>query len=267
MDYLVIYAMFKRETPWLAEWVTYHRLIGVDRFYLFDSEPTEESERVLRPFAKDGLVKHDQIGGYNMSNQVQFYSSWNREATGRCVWAAFIDLDEFLFPVVGDNLAELLAPYEAFAALSLNWQLFGSSGLQQRPHSALASFVWRARDYYPTNRFVKVITRPEHVSHFTSAHSVVTRDGRECVNENFRAVPGPYSTFTGKKMRINHYCVRSREDYQVKASRSRPGKCSEIFWKLHDRNDVFDESARVRFWPKVQAALKEQGRTCCSTPY
>jgi hypothetical protein len=194
-----------------------------------------------------------------MSNQVSSYSRWSREATGTCVWAAFIDLDEFLFPVSDDSFAALLPQYEDAAALCINWQLFGSSGLQHRPCSALASFVRRAADSFPVNRHVKLIVRPPYVSHFTTAHSVATRDGRRCVNEQMRTVRGPFSDFTAQKMRINHYCVRSREDYLVKASRTRPGKCNAVFWAQHDRNEVSDDSARSRFWPKVQEEMRCSG--------
>src|SRR5947209_4668609 len=38
---LAICAIFKDEAPYLAEWVTFHRLMGVDRFYLYDNRSTD----------------------------------------------------------------------------------------------------------------------------------------------------------------------------------------------------------------------------------
>ena len=258
MDYLTVYAMFMRETPWLAEWIEHHRLVGVERFYLFDAEPAEESARVLRPYEEAGLVRVTRGGAYTQDTQIDLYSACVREAEGRCVWAAFIDLDEFLFPLEGDSVAALLPPYEEAAALCVSWQLFGSSGLVTRPASALESFVRRAEDGFEVNRHVKVIARPPHVSHFTLPHSVHPREGRQSVNEAMAEVAGPFSDFTARRLRLNHYCVRSREDYAVKAARSRPGKCDENFWRHHDRNEVFDDSAAVRFWPRVRDALRER---------
>ena len=69
-------------------------------------------------------------------------------------------------------------------------------------------------------------------------------------------------------MRLNHYGVRSREDFAVKASRS--PKCTEEFWRHHDRNEVFDDSARVRLWPRVRDVLRgrerSRGRDVASLP-
>jgi hypothetical protein len=34
MSYLSICAMYRNEAPYLREWVAFHRLMGVERFYL-----------------------------------------------------------------------------------------------------------------------------------------------------------------------------------------------------------------------------------------
>ena len=138
MDYLTIYAMFKRETPWLAEWIEYHRVVGVERFYLFEAEPTDEAAGVLRPYEQCGLIRVMRGGEYTHATRVGLDGACVREAESRCVWAAFIDLDEFLFPVEGDSVAALLPQYEESAALCVNWQLLGSSCLsvgRRRPWS------------------------------------------------------------------------------------------------------------------------------------
>ena len=45
-----------------------------------------------------------------------------------------------------------------------------------------------------------------------------------------------------KKVRINHYVVKSKEEYALKMKRmsAKPGKYNETFFKFHDRNEVED---------------------------
>lgn len=41
-DYLSIGAIFKDEAPYLAEWIEFHRLVGVEHFFLYDNLSTDE---------------------------------------------------------------------------------------------------------------------------------------------------------------------------------------------------------------------------------
>ena len=36
MTYLSICAVYRDEGPYLREWIEFHRLVGVERFYLYD---------------------------------------------------------------------------------------------------------------------------------------------------------------------------------------------------------------------------------------
>ena len=44
------------------------------------------------------------------------------------------------------------------------------------------------------------------------------------------------------KIRINHYVVKSKEEYALKMKRmsAKPGKYNETFFRFHDRNEVED---------------------------
>lgn len=37
LAYLPICAIFKEEAPYLPEWIEFHRLMGVERFFLYDN--------------------------------------------------------------------------------------------------------------------------------------------------------------------------------------------------------------------------------------
>ena len=53
---LSVCSLFKNESRYLREWLEYHRLIGVDHFYLYDNASTDRSVQILQPYIRAGLV-------------------------------------------------------------------------------------------------------------------------------------------------------------------------------------------------------------------
>ena len=54
---LVVASMFYNEAPYLREWVEYHRMAGVDHFWLYNDNSTDNWKEVLLPFMEEGLVE------------------------------------------------------------------------------------------------------------------------------------------------------------------------------------------------------------------
>ena len=54
---LVVASMFYNEAPYLREWVEYHRMAGVDHFWLYNDNSTDNWEEVLLPYMEEGLVE------------------------------------------------------------------------------------------------------------------------------------------------------------------------------------------------------------------
>ena len=36
-------AIVKNEAPYIVEWIEFHRLVGVDKFYIYDNESSENN--------------------------------------------------------------------------------------------------------------------------------------------------------------------------------------------------------------------------------
>ena len=47
---------FKNEQAYLKEWLDYHIQVGVDHFYLFNQDGSEESRKILAPYEQAGYV-------------------------------------------------------------------------------------------------------------------------------------------------------------------------------------------------------------------
>src|SRR5579864_7571033 len=53
---LSICAIFKNEAKYLKEWIEFHRLIGVDHFYLCNNNSTDNFKQLLRPYTSKGVI-------------------------------------------------------------------------------------------------------------------------------------------------------------------------------------------------------------------
>ena len=54
--YLSICAVYRDEAPYLAEWIEFHRLVGFERFYLYDNGSSDWHREVLDPYVDEGIV-------------------------------------------------------------------------------------------------------------------------------------------------------------------------------------------------------------------
>ncbi len=55
--YVSICAIFRDEAPFLEEWIEYHRMIGVEHFYLYNHLSADHYYEVLRPYIQEGIVE------------------------------------------------------------------------------------------------------------------------------------------------------------------------------------------------------------------
>ena len=93
--YLSICAIYRDEGPYLREWIEFHRLAGVERFFLYDNLSEDDHVEVLAPYVEDGTVTVRRWPVFDP--QTPAYNDclrWHRHDSR---WIAFIDVDEFLF--------------------------------------------------------------------------------------------------------------------------------------------------------------------------
>jgi len=260
MHYLSIGAIFRMENSWLDEWIQYHHSLGVEYFYLVchDSD-TRVPDRILRPYIEKGMVNLQYVkdmGGVDHSPsawvQCEVYKKVIHYATEKTQWLALIDLDEFLLPRQSDDLRVFLQDYEKESSLVVNWNIFGTNGYIKRPETQINHLFHRAETYWQRNRFIKSIVRPERVicKEISDVHYFPVLSGYS-VDENYRPIRTMWNDITTEKIRINHYVLRSWQDFwEVKSQRSRSthsSKCDLQYFEEHDRNEVFDDEISRRF--------------------
>jgi tetratricopeptide (TPR) repeat protein len=208
----------KDENDYLEEWIDYHILLGVDRFYIYDNESRISIKKTLHKYVDKGWVVVIPIKGKAVQLHAYDHCLVNFGRNTR--WIGFIDADEFIVPKTTTHLKTFLRDYEDFGGLAISSIFFGSNGHQSRPAAGqIASYQKRTPDHFDSNRLVKCIVQPDKILLPDSPHTFVYKKGAYCVNETGYRVDEQVFPFHTDKVQLNHYFCRSIEDMEEKLQR------------------------------------------------
>ena len=262
MYYLTLCCIAKDEDLFLREWLAYHAQRGVEHFYVYDNMSEIPIRKVLGDFMDDSRLTLRRIPGSNM--QIPAYNDCLESFGAASRWMGFLDLDEFAFPVEDDDLRVFLSEFEAYGGFAATWWLFNSSGHLKRPGGPVIKNYTQAfaRQHSYT---AKCFVNPAKTAAAVSPHHFHYADGEYCVNENhFPLSPGHQYTFaTGRRIRINHYFVKSQQDFEEKLRRGRgdtadPAAAHDMTMFLHAADKAYVENLEIqRFLPELENALAE----------
>jgi hypothetical protein len=219
--------MFKDASSYLDEWLRFHLQVGFDHLYLYDNDSRDDYQTVIRPYIDAGQVTLTVWPGIAQMDHILAHCLDAHRDEAR--WMAFLDDDEFLFPVTTNSVPQVLEDYKDFAGLAVCWFLFGSSGHRMRPPGLVTS-AFRRREAN-VNAHVKCIVNPAKViSPAKLGHSFVCRLGEVIVDEKFEQMEGPFAKNpTCDVICINHYISKSFEEMLHRRSRLPPCKDDIIY--------------------------------------
>ena len=257
---LALCAIFKDEALYIEEWVAFHALQGVEVFVLFDNGSTDDTRAILgRIGARCGpLVSVEVVawpGDAYEAMQLSAYGEGARRLAGRADWVGFVDIDEFLFASAGTSLPEALAAFgPEVGAEAVGHRIFGSSG--QTDYNAdlvTARFTRCSGPEHPQSKWFKTLARPERVSGFDSAHSALLTSGEYVMADHGpldRAGAGWHPGLAARigpgEISLNHYMVKSREEFGWKqrrfAGKGLEHRYNDDYFREHD--SIGDEVER-----------------------
>ena len=81
-------------------------MAGVNHFYLYDNDSTDDSAEIIKPYVEAGLVEYFFMPGKVM--QLVAYNDAVKKFKFQCRYMAFIDLDEFIFPRKRQSISEIV---------------------------------------------------------------------------------------------------------------------------------------------------------------
>lgn len=248
--YLAICAIAKNEGPYLQEWIEYHHLLGVEKFYLYDNESTDNTTEVLKPYIEKGLVEYIFFPGMKM--QLKAYLDCVRKHKHHTHYLGFIDIDEFIVPIKHKTIPDYLQSLGKISAVQINWVVYGSGGAKTRtPGFVIERFVNHSLLADTLNQHVKTIANPRRIIWFFSAHrpliilgKVVDGDGKR-IKESFWTRP-----ITSNQIRINHYAIKSYEEFLEKRSRGR-ARFNRLrglgYFDKYDKNEIHNDTLMKPF--------------------
>ncbi len=257
--YLSIWCLYQDEAPYMREWIEFHRLMGVERFFLYDHYSGDDHRAALAPYIEEEIVVlHDWPHDPGQVAAANHCLERHRDDSR---WIAFIDADEFLFSPTGKPLPAVLAEYERFPGVVINGATFGTSGHELPPDGLVIESYLSRTDNPKSNGYKKSVIDPERVVRCRGGLWDFTEG--QSVNENKEHSDGRADpTFVSfSKLRINHYHTRSRIEYERKIAKPRADRRGVRTIKPAGResvlaalNEIHDDTL-ARYAPDVRAAL------------
>lgn len=267
---LAICAVFQNESFFLKEWLEFHKLMGVEHFYLFNNLSTDNSLEILKPYVAAGEVDLFEWPvetlcqkDYLSQLQLPAYNYALELAKVEASWIAFIDLDEFLFPVVHSSLTCLLEEYASVAGLAVNWQLYGTSGIERLLPNQLITenLIWRAETSFASNQIIKMLVQPMYVKAINNPHYFEFYEGYAATDSAGRRLPNSVmgQPVNVERIRINHYWCGTKEWlYTQKVARRQKWGLS-FSPSLLDAIDMtynqVEDRSLLRFLPQLKIAM------------
>jgi len=239
--YLTICAIAKNEGLYFKEWIEWHHHLGVEKFYIYDNGSTDNTKEVLESYIKTGLVEYIHFPGKR--RQLLAYDDCLEKHRLDSHWIAVIDLDEFIVPQKDTTISEFLRRFESYSAVEINWLIYGSGGAKEKSEgNVMDRFKSHSFPNHISNRHVKSIVNPRRVFGFIGCHEVARMSEQkvdshgEIIKKNFRDREPQQDV-----IRINHYAVKSYEEFLDKRARGRARTLKQRnldYFNQYDLNDI-----------------------------
>jgi hypothetical protein len=212
---VVIVCIVKDEAPYLEEWLAYHLALGVDHVLVYDNGSSDGSAAVLERYQNHGLVTVVDwpLGG----GQLAAYNHALRFFGATAEWLAYHDVDEFLVPLVDEDIPAMLARFPDAAVVHVPRREFGYAGHREPPTGLAIDEYTQVADVLGLDPAlpprVKSIVRPGCVNAI-DIHLAFPADVPS---------PGAPTRIAGADVQgvaqLNHYYTRSLAEFEAKRVR------------------------------------------------
>ena len=242
LNKIAIGAIFKNEFDYIIEWFAWHRLSGFKFFYVADNDSTDGTRELLEAIsAVDDSINILYQPTVAKNAQIRAYNTILNICQPDIETILFIDADEFLVHDSYQNgeeyrYLESLLLGSNVGAIGINWRVYGSSGLLNYDSKPVTErFTLHSADYQKSNnchikaaskvRLVEGVTA--HFAFQNSKYKMYGVDGQELSNfindtgdQIIRTdkVTGITENILASPLRINHYVIKSKEEFIKKKS-------------------------------------------------
>lgn len=259
---LSICSILNNEAKFLKEWIEYHKLIGVDHFYLYKISTSDRYMGVLKPYMKKGLItlvqwpdlskNIEDEGVAIFSTKIPAYENAIRvKALGQTKWLVLVEIDEFLVPPNQQDLREVIEKYKEFPGIILETDYYDAGNLSPKNLTIESLRLSNPPTQSLAKTIVKTIFKPEEIAYGVwPPYQLVFKDNRS---------PIRLSTYD---LRINQYVNRksgmqtiSKSKYKISIDPRMisKGDLANLIKAGYEIED--SERAIYRFIPKLRENL------------
>jgi glycosyl transferase family 92 len=256
---LSVCAIAKDETPYLEEWINFHRAVGVEHFFIYDNDSAIPIKQTLAKYIDAGMVDVIKFSGKGVQHVA--YNHFFAANGNRSKWVIVCDIDEFFVPKEKDTIQEVLADYEDYGGLNVSWRIFGSNNHITMPDGYVVENYTMAspRQWYE-NSHTKVCVRSDRVLQWGSnPHFALYKGKYHAVSEDYKLLTNAWTPHCANKIQCNHYCFKSLDEAQRKVAKPRAdtadpnmkGKSIDDYYRFEKECTIEDRCA-LRFVEKMK---------------
>lgn len=234
-----ICAIFKDEADYLKEWIEFHKIVGVEHFYLYNNMSSDNYLEVLEPYMQSGEVTLTDWEEWPV--QMPAYSDCVKKYKQETKWIAFVDIDEFIVPNVCDKIYDFLKKFDSrYPVVVAYWRCFGTSGKLERKKEGLVTedftVSWKKYtdigkcfyntrfDYADDERVNKTNVHGRWGKYKNTLLPPVNCYGKVCIGDENPVGKG------NMPIQINHYLLKSYGEYiNKKRKRGGPTHSTDVY--------------------------------------
>ena len=270
--YVSICAIFKNESKYLFEWIEYHKILGVDHIYLYDNNSEDNFYEIIDPYISEGFIT---LKSWPMEHgQMEAYSDCYNLNKDETQWLALIDLDEFICPYEETDIKNWLIEFEAYPAVILYWQMFGTNGKIKPDYEKLVIEQY-TNSWLKLDGVGKVIintdknfepTRLYHHHIYFRYKLLFFNIKVPMINEHKKFIffPQIYKAPEKNTIQLNHYWSKSFGEYSAKINKGdvfsnenfkTRQNLDFFFW--HEHKNISENKIIWRFLIKLKLQVKK----------
>ena len=237
--YSSICAIFKNEGKYLKEWIEYNLLIGIEHFYMYNNNSSDNYLEVLNPYIDSGVV--DLIQWPKNQAQMEAYYDCIQNRKEESNWIGFVDIDEFIVPIKQNSINLFLKKFEKnCGSVMIYWKLFGSSGLVKRDEEELVtsdfSVCWPklsniGKCFYNTSYNFEFNNKNKLLHHCLWTKYLIF--SFPPVNSNGKIVYKDIHKLSNNSIQINHYFTKSYDEYREKKAKG------DVYFKINPHDEEY----------------------------
>jgi hypothetical protein len=264
MDMIVVCAVFQDAGPGILEWIAFHRLVGVDRFVLYDLGSRDGTAALV---ARSRFCHQATVIDWTRNDgRAAAYADFVANHANRFTWAAMIALDEFIHPLDADTIRSSLPRYDGFSGVMLRRLTFVTSGQQIRPGQlVIGNYTTRLPGNAPLNGAAPTLLRTSDLQGVGSAAQGFSLAGALC---NARGEPVAADTVAAQACDdvavVNRYPFRSAAEGQARVIPSNPfaaalpvGAGADQRVRAAEAEAAVPDRRIMRFIPRLRAMLHD----------